>query len=83
MKVTNDSDYLDARAENFAVYERERDLALKRKERGEFKEGEFDRVRDAQRHAYAMAMGRAYADFLAREARATAVALGAPQSGGH
>ena len=70
MKVTNDPDYLQARAENFAVYERERDLALKRKENGEYQEGEFERVRDAQRLEYAAAMGRAYAAFTAREARA-------------
>jgi hypothetical protein len=78
MKVTTDADYLSARAENFAIYERERDLALKRKEQGQYKEGEFDRVRDAQRHAYAIAMGRAYADFLAREARATGAQIPAP-----
>jgi hypothetical protein len=71
MKVMTDADYLSARAENFAIYERERDLALKRKERGEYKEGEFERVRDVQRHEYAIAMSRAYAEFLAKEARQT------------
>lgn len=71
MKVMTDADYLSARAENFAIYERERDLSLKRKERGEYKEGEFERVRDVQRHEYAIAMSRAYAEFLAKEARQT------------
>ena len=77
MKVTADPDYLSARAENFAVYERERDRALERNKRGEYKEGEFERVRDAQRSEYAAAMGRAYAEFLARETRqrVTAAAL--------
>jgi hypothetical protein len=69
MKVTTDADYLNARDRNLAIYERERDLALRRKERGEYKEGEFERVRDAQRHQYAIAMSAAYAEFLAREAR--------------
>ena len=69
VRVTADADYLNARAQNFAIYERERDLALRRKERGEYKEGEFERVRDAQRHQYAVAMTSAYAVFLAREAR--------------
>lgn len=69
MNVTTDTDYLSARATNLAVYEKERDLSLKRKERGEYKEGEFERVRDAQRFEYAAAMGRAYAEFLARVTR--------------
>jgi hypothetical protein len=56
------------------VYEVERDLSLKRKERGEYKEGEFERVRDAQRAEYAAAMGRAYAEFEEREARQAAAA---------
>jgi hypothetical protein len=69
MKVTADVDYLSARSANFAVYERERDRALERNKRGEYKEGEFERVRDAQRSEYVAAMGRAYAEFLARETR--------------
>jgi hypothetical protein len=69
MSVTTDPDYLAARATNFAAYERERDLALQREERGEYKQGEFERIRDAQRYEYAIAMSRAYAAFLAREAR--------------
>lgn len=69
MNVTTDTDYLSARATNFAIYEQERDLSLKRKERGEYKEGEFERVRDAQRFEYAAAMGRAYAEFVARVTR--------------
>jgi len=72
MKVTTDAVYLDARERNLAIYERERDLALQRKERGEYKEGEFERVRDAQRHQYAIAMSSAYAGFVAREARQVA-----------
>ena len=69
MKVTTDPTYLNKRTATFAVYERERDLALKRKDRDEFKEGEFERVRDAQRAEYVAAMGRAYAEFQEREAR--------------
>jgi hypothetical protein len=69
LNVTTDATYLSARAAAFAAYERERDLALKRKERDEFKEGEFERVRDAQRAEYAAAMARAYVEFEAREAR--------------
>ena len=69
MRVTDDADYLQARATNFAAYERERDLAVQRKERGEYQEGEFERVRDAQRFEYASAMSRAYAEFQARAAR--------------
>jgi hypothetical protein len=72
MNVGSDATYMSTRAANFAVYERERDLSLKRKERDEYKEGEFERVRDAQRADYAAAMGRAYAEFQAREARAAA-----------
>jgi hypothetical protein len=73
MRVSTDVDYLQARAENFAAYERERDLSLQRKARGEYQEGEFERVRDAQRLAYVVAMGRAYEEFRAREAQAAAV----------
>jgi len=69
MNITTDATYLSTRAATFAVYERERDLSLKRKERDEYKEGEFERVRDAQRAEYAATMARAYADFQAREAR--------------
>ena len=72
MNVTMDANYLSIRAAAFAAYERERDLSLKRKERDEYKEGEFERVRDAQRADYAAAMGRAYAEFQTREARAAA-----------
>jgi len=68
MNVTTDASYLSARAASFATYERERDLSLKRNERNEYKEGEFERVRDGQRAEYAAAMGRAYAEFQAREA---------------
>ena len=67
MSVSRDSVYLDSRAEHFAAYERERDLSLVRKDRGEYKEGEFERVRDAQRAQYVSAMGRAYAAFQARQ----------------
>jgi len=74
MNVTTDATYLSTRAATFAVYERERDLSLKRKERDEYKEGEFERVRDGQRAEYASAMGRAYADFEARERHAAAAA---------
>jgi hypothetical protein len=78
MKVTTDATYQTKRTAAFAVYERERDLALKRKERDEYKEGEFERVRDAQRAEYVAAMGRAYAEFEEREAReATAAAAAA------
>ena len=69
MKVTTDATYISTRAEAFAAYEIERDLSLKRKERGEYKDGEFERVRDAQRAEYAAVMGRAYAEFEARDAR--------------
>jgi hypothetical protein len=74
MNVTTDASYLSTRALAFAAYEKERDLSLKRKERDEYKEGEFERVRDAQRAEYAATMGRAYAEFQAREARQAAVA---------
>jgi hypothetical protein len=57
----------------FAAYERERDLSLKRKD-ATSSEGEFERVRDAQRAEYVAAMGRAYAEFEAREARAAIAA---------
>jgi hypothetical protein len=69
MSVTTDPEYLSARALHFAAYEQERDLALQREERGEYKQGEFERIRDTQRYEYAVAMSRAYAAFLAREAR--------------
>ena len=69
MNVTTDGTYLSTRNAAFAVYERERDLSLKRKERNEYKEGEFERVRDGQRAQYVAAMGQAYADFLERQAR--------------
>lgn len=69
MNVTTDAEYLSARARNVAIYEQERDLSLQRKERGEYKEGEFERVRDMQRHQYAIAMSEAYAAFLEREAQ--------------
>lgn len=72
MGVSTDATYMSIRAANFAAYERERDLSLKRKEHDEYKEGEFERVRDAQRADYAAAMGRAYAEFQAREARLAA-----------
>ena len=75
MNVTTDATYLSTRAASFAAYERERDLSLKRKERNEYKEGEFERVRDAQRADYVAAMGRAYAEFQARQARQAAAAL--------
>ncbi len=68
MSVTRDALYLDTRATNFAAYERERDLSLERKQRGEYKEGEFERARDAQRAEYAAAMARAYEEFRARDA---------------
>ncbi len=74
MNVTTDATYLSTRAAAFAAYERERDLSLKRKDRDEYKEGEFERVRDAQRAEYAAAMARAYAEFEAREARQATVA---------
>jgi hypothetical protein len=69
MNVSSDATYISTRAASFAHYEQERDLSLKRKERNEYKEGEFERVRDAQRADYASAMGRAYAEFQAREAK--------------
>ena len=75
MNVSTDATYLSRRAAMFEVYERERDLSLKRKEREEYKEGEFERVRDGQRAEYVAAMGRAYAEFQDREARQAAAAL--------
>jgi hypothetical protein len=60
MGVSTDPDYIETRAATFAIYERERDLSLERNERGEYKEGEFERVRDAQRAQYAATMIRAY-----------------------
>jgi len=69
MNVSTDANYLSKRAATFAEYERVRDLSLKRKERDEYKEGEFERERDAQRAEYVAAMGRAYAEFQEREAR--------------
>lgn len=75
MNVTTDATYISQRAAAFASYEQERDLSLKRKERDEYKEGEFERVRDAQRAEYVAEMGRAYAQFEAREARALTAAL--------
>ena len=72
MNITTDATYISTRAATFAAYERERDLSLKRKERDEYKEGEFERVRDAQRAEYVATMGRAYAEFEAREARQAA-----------
>ena len=69
MKITSDTDYLSARSTNFSVYEHERDLSIERNKRGEYKEGEFERVREAQRSEYVAAMGRAYAEFLAKERR--------------
>ena len=69
MSVTNDAEYLQERATNLAEYEKERDLAISRKERNEYQEGELERVRDAQRLDYAMAMARAYAAFQEREER--------------
>ena len=72
MNVSNDADYLSTRAANFEIYERHRDLSLERKERDEYKEGEFERERDAQRAEYVAAMGRAYSEFKAREARQAA-----------
>jgi hypothetical protein len=69
MNVTTDGTYLSTRNAAFAAYERERDLSLKRKERNEYKEGEFERVRDAQRAQYVAAMGQAYAEFLERQTR--------------
>lgn len=74
MNVGSDAVYVSTRAANFAVYERERDLSLKRKERDEYKEGEFERERDGQRAEYVAAMGRAYAEFREREARQAAAA---------
>ena len=75
MRVSTDATYMATRAATFALYEEERDSSLKRKERGEYKEGEFERVRDAQRAEYVAAMTRAYAEFQAREARQVAVTL--------
>ena len=72
--VTTDAIYISIRAAAFAAYEQQRDLSLRRKERDEFKEGEFERAIDAHRAEYVATMGRAYADFRAREAR-TAMAL--------
>lgn len=69
MRVSTDPDYLDARAANLAKYEAQRDAAIKKNEKGEYKEGEFERVRDQQRHDYTIAMSEAYADFVQRETR--------------
>jgi hypothetical protein len=69
MRVSTDPDYLSARTANLAKYEAEVELALKKNEKGEYKEGEFERVRDVQRHDYTIAMGRAYTEFLQRETR--------------
>jgi hypothetical protein len=74
VNVTTDATYISTRTATFAVYERARDLSLKRKERNEYKEGEFERVRDKQRADYAATMARAYAEFQAREARQAAAA---------
>jgi len=68
MNITTDAIYIATRATAFAAYELQRDLSLQRKEKEEYKEGEFERVRDAQRLQYVATMGRAYADFQAREA---------------
>ena len=73
MSVSRNTIYLDTRAVHFAAYERERDLSLERKERGEYKEGEFERVRDAQRAQYVAAMGQAYREFESRERANTPV----------
>ena len=70
MNVTTDAIYISTRAAAFAAYERERDLSIKRKERDEFKEGEFERALDTHRAEYVATMGRAYAEFRGREARA-------------
>lgn len=78
MRVSNDPDYLSARAANLAAYEAERDASLKKNDKGEYKEGEFERVRDVQRHDYTIAMSRAYAEFLQRETRQ---AIAAAQAG--
>jgi hypothetical protein len=72
MSVVNDATYIETRAASFAAYEVERDLSLKRKERGEYKEGEFERVRDAQRAEYAATMGRAYMEYETRQQRIAA-----------
>lgn len=77
MNVMHDPNYISSRAEAFAEYERQRDLSLKRNERNEYKEGEFERVRDTQRTDYAIAMGKAYAEFQAKEARQVAAAAAA------
>ena len=69
MSVVTDAAYIETRAASFAAYEVERDLSLKRKERGEYKEGEFERVRDAQRAEYAATMGRAYVEYQTRQHR--------------
>lgn len=69
MRVSTDPDYLSARAANLAKYEAERDQSIRKNEKGEYKEGEFERVRDQQRHDYAIAMSRAYAQFIERETR--------------
>ena len=69
MRVSTDPDYLAARAANFAKYEAECSATEKKNEQGGFKEGEYERVLDAHRHEYAIAMGRAYADFVERETR--------------
>jgi hypothetical protein len=67
MTVTTDAEYLSP-ARKVDIYEQERDLARKRKEGGESKEGDFGRVLDMQRHKCAIRMSEAYADFVAREA---------------
>jgi hypothetical protein len=77
MNVTTDGSYLSTRAAAFAAYEKERDLSLKRKDRNEYKEGEFERVRDGQRAQYVAEMGRAYADFLERHTRESIAAAAA------
>ncbi|HZR03690.1 MAG TPA: hypothetical protein VFA81_11015 [Burkholderiales bacterium] len=79
MRVSTDPDYLNARAANLATYEAERDLAIRKNEKGEYKEGEFERVRDVQRHNYTIAMSHAYAEFLQRETRQ---AIAAAQAAG-
>lgn len=77
MRVSTDPDYLGARAAQLAKYEAERDQAIKKNDKGEYKEGEFERVRDAQRHEYAIAMSRWYAEFTLRETKqAQAAAAG-------
>lgn len=69
MRVSTDPDYLAARADNFAKYEAECGASEKKNEQGAFKEGEYERVLDSHRHDYAISMGRAYLDFVEREAK--------------